>query len=150
MTCRYTHVNIVCKDWRALADFYIKVFGCTEKPPERDLRGSWVDDLTGLSQAHIQGVHLALPGYEGDGPSLELFTYDEAVQEMPSAINQVGFAHIAFAVDDVEAYMQQVLKHGGSPVGQTVEAEIALAGRISVVYVRDPEGNIIELQKWAE
>jgi len=150
MTCRYTHVNIVCKDWRALADFYIEVFGCTEKPPERDLRGSWLDDLTGLSQAHIQGVHLALPGYEGDEPSLELFTYDEAVQEMPSAINQVGFAHIAFAVDDVEAYMQQVLKHGGSPVGQTVEAEIALAGRICVVYVRDPEGNIIELQKWAE
>jgi predicted enzyme related to lactoylglutathione lyase len=150
MTCWYTHVNVVCKDWRSLADFYIEVFGCTEKPPERDIRGPWLDDLTGLSQAHIRGVHLVVPGYGDHGPTLELFTYDEAQKGQLSAINRVGFAHIAFAVDDVHKYLQSVLDHGGSLVGKAVEADIASAGRISVAYVRDPEGNIIELQKWSE
>jgi len=30
---KYTHTNLVARDWRRLADFYIKVFGCTPVPP---------------------------------------------------------------------------------------------------------------------
>ncbi len=30
---RYIHTNIVAEDWRSLADFYVKVFGCTPIPP---------------------------------------------------------------------------------------------------------------------
>jgi predicted enzyme related to lactoylglutathione lyase len=30
---RYVHTNIVAEDWRRLADFYAKVFGCTPVPP---------------------------------------------------------------------------------------------------------------------
>ena len=37
---RYVHTNIVTEDWRRHADFYVKVFGCTPFPPERDLSGS--------------------------------------------------------------------------------------------------------------
>ena len=59
---RYAHTNIVAKDWKALADFYIQVFGCTAKPPERDLAGEWLDKATGLHNAHLKGIHLPLPG----------------------------------------------------------------------------------------
>ena len=34
-------------------------------------------------------------------------------------------------------------------VGDLVTAEITNAGTITFVYMTDPEGNIIELQKWA-
>jgi len=37
MNIRYVHTNLIAKDWRKLADFYIKVLGCKEKKPERNL-----------------------------------------------------------------------------------------------------------------
>jgi len=33
-------------------------------------------------------------------------------------------------------------------VGQLVDAAIPGVGKITVVYAKDPEGNIIEIQKW--
>ena len=41
---RFVHTNLVARDWRRLARFYERVFGCTPVPPERDLAGQWVED----------------------------------------------------------------------------------------------------------
>ena len=62
MKAKYKHTNIVAKDWQALSRFYQDVFGCTVIPPERDLKGQWLDSGTGVSNAHVKGVHLLLPG----------------------------------------------------------------------------------------
>jgi len=67
--------------------------------------------------------------------------------ELPSA-NQCGFGHIAFAVDDVDEALQAVIA-GGSTVGNIVTTEVDGVGVLRVVYARDPEGNIVELQKWS-
>jgi len=145
---RYAHTNIVARDWRALADFYIRVFDCVPVPPERNLSGDWVDSLTSVEGAHIHGIHLRLPGYGGEGPTLEIFQYDPECEGPSPAINRPGLAHIAFAVDDVPAALDTVLDAGGSAVGETVTATITGAGSITLVYAADPEGNIIELQQW--
>jgi len=52
-------------------------------------------------------------------------------------------------VDDVEAAQAAVLEAGGAAVGELVALDVPGAGRIVFVYVTDPEGNIIELQKWS-
>ncbi|MBC8391437.1 MAG: VOC family protein [Deltaproteobacteria bacterium] len=65
-------------------------------------------------------------------------------------MNQPGFAHIAFAVDDVEVAQNAVIEAGGGVVGKRVSVEISEAGSITLVYAADPEGNIIELQKWSK
>ena len=36
---KYVHTNIVAEDWRALAGFYQRLFGCVPVPPERDYSG---------------------------------------------------------------------------------------------------------------
>ena len=149
MKTKFAHVNIISSDWRRLADFYIKVFDCRPKPPERNLAGGWVDDLTGLKEAHIKGMHLYLPGYENNGPTLEIFEYNKNLENDGREINLEGFGHIAFAVDDLEEKLKLFLDNGGSLLGKVIDAEIEGAGRISVVYAKDPEGNIVEIQKWA-
>ena len=30
---RFGHVNVITEDWRSLADFYTRVFGCEFVPP---------------------------------------------------------------------------------------------------------------------
>jgi predicted enzyme related to lactoylglutathione lyase len=146
---KYVHTNLIARDWKRLAGFYCEVFGCEPKGPERDLSAAWLDKVNGVPNAHLRGVHLRLPGYGDDGPTLEIFSYDQLVEgEMPRA-NECGFAHIAFAVDDVDQGLQAVIAAGGGTVGEVATAEVKGVGALRVVYARDPEGNIIELQKWS-
>src|SRR5262249_41837313 len=60
---KYVHTNLIARDWKRLVRFYIDVFGCEPRGPERDLSGSWLDRLTSLRNAHLRGIHLTLPGY---------------------------------------------------------------------------------------
>jgi predicted enzyme related to lactoylglutathione lyase len=145
---KYVHTNIVARDWRRLAQFYIEAFGCKPKPPERNLTGTWLDQATSLKGAHLRGIHLRLPGYSADGPTLEIFQYSRAKKGRASRINDPGFTHIAFSVKNVAKTLRKVEALGGGRVGHVVHAEIEGVGPINFVYARDPEGNIIELQKW--
>ncbi len=148
MPIKYVHTNIIAKDWESLADFYVKVFGCTPLNPKRDLAGEWVDRLTGIADCSIKGIHLALPGYT-DGPTLEIFSYQpEDCQTAEKTLNRFGFAHIAFHVDDVEETLQKLLAHGGTAQGAPVKNTYKELGELTVIYARDPEGNLIELQNW--
>jgi len=149
VNARYVHTNLIAQDWKRLAQFYERVFGCTPVPPERELAGQWLEDGTGVPGAEIRGIHLRLPGYGDAGPTLEVFQYNRQEQRPETAINCPGFAHIAFAVDDVEAAKEAVLAAGGGTVGQVVSLEVPGAGTVTFVYLTDPEGNILELQRWS-
>ena len=147
---RFAHVNLVAQDWRRLVQFYEHTLGCIPVPPERALSGQWLEEGTGVPGAEIRGMHLRLPGYGADGPTLEIFAYNRRAERAETAINRPGFAHIAFAVKDVEDAREAVLAAGGGEIGQVVTLDIPDAGRVTFVYLTDPEGNIIELQHWAE
>jgi predicted enzyme related to lactoylglutathione lyase len=148
MNARYEHTNLIAKDWRKLADFYQKLFGCTPVPPERDLSGSNMDAGTGIKGVHVHGMHLRLPGYGDNGPTIEIFGYDPLVERPNSALNQPGFGHLAFSVDNVESAQKSVLDAGGKAVGEIVTVQIASGSKVTWCYVTDPEGNILELQSW--
>ena len=152
MGIRYAHTNIVARDWRRLADFYIEVLDCEPVLPERDYRGEMIGKIAGLRPepgAALNGIHLRLPGHGENGPTLEIFQYepDGAGYEIQS--DTKGFSHIAFAVDDVKAVTAKFLDRGGSEVGEYVEMDVDGAGHIKLHYLADPEGNIVELQAWS-
>ncbi len=146
---KYVHTNIVAQDWKRLARFYEQVFGCTLVPPERKLSGRWLEEGTGIPDAQIRGVHLRFPGHGNDGPTLEIFQYNHQEDRLDTAINRPGFAHIAFAVDDIETARDTVIEAGGKIIGKTVSLEVSGAGKVTFVYLTDPEENIIELQHWS-
>ncbi len=148
IAARYAHTNLIARDWRSLARFYQEVFGCTPVPPERDFQGPQFDALTGFSGARLRGMHLRLPGYGDAGPTLELFEYTPAQAKPEAAVNRHGYGHIAFVVDDVALACDAVVQAGGRPIGAIVTLEIAGGARVTVCYMTDPEGNIIELQSW--
>ncbi len=147
---KYSHTNLIAKDWRQLASFYTELFGCIVVPPERDFQGPSLDAGTGIPAAHLQGAHLRLPGYGDEGPTLEIFTYNVLETRPDTAVNRPGFGHIAFGVEDVAGARQAVLMAGGRAVGETVTLQVATGARVTWCYVTDPEGNIIELQSWSK
>ena len=147
---KFAHVNLVAEDWRRLAEFYTDVFGCTPLPPERDFSGDDLDRGTGVPGARLTGMHLLLPGCGDNVPTLEIFHYSVFAESNGKVVNRPGFGHIAFVVDDVEAASNEVLRHGGSAVGEIVTMKVETGPKVTWCYVRDPEGNIIELQSWVD
>lgn len=143
---RYVHTNVIAHDWRALAGFYESVFGCMPVPPERDYSGEDIAAGTGVRGASLQGVHLRLPGCGDNGPTLEIFTYSQLADGPVPEVNRPGLAHIAFAVASVDGARSAVLASGGQSVGDIVTLTTSEGTRVTWCYVRDPEGNVIELQ----
>jgi len=69
-------------------------------------------------------------------------------ENLPSVPHRKGFGHIAFEVEDVAKVLEEVLLHGGSKQGEISGKFIEGVGYITLIYAKDPEGNIIELQNW--
>lgn len=145
---RYAHTNLIARDWRRLSSFYSRVFGCVEKPPRRQQSGDWLARGTGVPGAALEGVHLVLPGWGSEGPTLEIYSYSK-VEEAPLPVaNRCGFGHLAFEVESVEQTAGLIEQHGGSLAGEVTRQEIDGVGWLSFVYARDPEGNLLEIQSW--
>ncbi len=146
---KYQHTSIVAHNWRAVARFYQDVFGCQPIPPERNYAGAWVRDVTDVPDVSLCGMHLRLPGYGDNGPTLEIFQYSRVEDGLAPAANRRGFTHIAFHVEDVSAARSAVLEAGGRDLGKLHTMEVPDVGVITLIYMTDPEGNIIELQNWS-
>lgn len=145
---RYTHTNIIAKDCTRLINFYKKVFHCRSIGEKYDSRGDFVDKMAGISNAHIVGENLVLPGYGEDGPKLEILSYDEMVYSGNYRPNRCGIAHLAFEVDDAEKTLHEMLQEGGSQIGELIKAEQEDGKTAVLVYAADCEGNIVELQSF--
>lgn len=148
MGIKFVHVNIISKDWKILADFYMKVFECKPLWPERNLSGGWLDKATSIKNAHVSGIHLRLPGFEVNSPTLEIFQYAKNNPPHEKKVNSEGIGHLAFRVDDVKSILEKILINGGKQIGNITTQEIKDVGTITFVYTSDPEGNIIEIQNW--
>ncbi|ETO13134.1 hypothetical protein RFI_24244 [Reticulomyxa filosa] len=158
----FRHTNLVVKDWKKASDFYSKVFGMSIVPPVRDLKGCWLDKGVGYKEATIKGCHMRLPGFDHlsdkDCPTLEIFEYNNITNSMnnkesnpPKHVYRPGFGHIAFHVDNVMLACEKVLKNGGSVLNENSNISSFSVNdktTITFAYVRDIEGNIIELQNY--
>lgn len=143
---KYSHTNIISKDWEKLSRFYQKVFDCVPLEPRRDYTGPWIENLVGIDGVRVVGEHIALPGYGEGGPTLEIFTYSVPGTKGPLAVNDYGFAHICFEIDRVPgtltATLDRLLEEGGSILSTFPREQWE---NMKCVYAKDPEGNIVEI-----
>lgn len=144
------HVNLVVHDLPAMVEFYRDALGLGVTR-EVSIRGEWIDAVVGLSGVEADVVYLDAP--EG-GARLELIQY-RAPQRPPeligeSAANTPGLRHLAFRVRDIDATVARLRElevRFLSGVQQVPESQVTYAGgaRKRLVYLRDPEGNLLEL-----
>ncbi len=141
---KFGRVSMVARDTDRLADFYKAVFGCKDTGERRHLSGERVSRGNGVPGCEIYAAWLSLPGV--DGPFLEIFQYKTIEERATPPVNQPGYGHISFHVEDIQAAVDAVMAAGGAPLGQITDLGTPEAP-VLCVYVRDPEGNVVELEQ---
>lgn len=141
---KFAHLSVVARDAKRLAAFYRSVFGCTDLRPGTTLSGEIVSRGNGVRNSEIYSIWLTLPGVEG--PFLEIHEYSETRDRPWPAVNQPGYGHLAFEVDDIRAVRDAIIRDGGQDQGELIELG-PFDASFRAMYMRDPEGNVIELEE---
>lgn len=141
---RLSHVSLTARDAKALSSFYKEAFGLADLRPPRRLCGETVSRGNGLANSDIYVVWLSPP--ETARPFLEIMQYDHTLDRSVPAVNEPGFGHLAFEVPDLSDTLEKVLRLGGKLQGKNANFGTKEDPHL-IVYVRDPEENIIELEQ---
>lgn len=141
---KFGHISMVARDTDHLADFYKAVFGCKDTVERWTMSGEAISRGNGVPNCEIYAAWLNLPGI--DGLFLEILQYRKILDRPVPSVNQPGYGHMAFEVEDIHATLDAVVEAGGMLLGEITDLGTAQAP-VSCVYVRDPEGNVIELEQ---
>lgn len=142
------HVNIVVRDMKHMLAFYCDTLGM-KITKSVTISGDWVEAIAGLKGVVADVVYIEMSA----GPRIELIKYVSPTgADLPenTVANTIGLRHVAFKVDDISAAYEHFKTRGVVFVSrpQTVpDEQVKYAGgvRKSLVYFRDPEGNLLEL-----
>lgn len=132
---RFLHVNINSKDWTKTLSFYSKVLETSSTGFERDYKGDFIENLTGIKGIEVKGSHLSLPGYNEGGPTFEIFTYNHFSKKGPLDTFDTGRIAVGFSVLDLRSSVGKIVQEGG----------IVLEEHDNTVILKDPEGNLLLL-----
>jgi catechol 2,3-dioxygenase-like lactoylglutathione lyase family enzyme len=144
---RLSHISLTARNADQLAAFYRKVFGFKDLSQPKRLSWQVVSRGNGLPGSEIYAIWLQIS--EDGGPFLEIMEYSETVSRPIPAVNEPGFGHLAFTFADLKECVKNVLTYGGSLQGEIVNFGTEKRPCL-IVYVRDPEGNILELEDASE
>jgi glyoxylase I family protein len=105
-----------------------------------EVRGDWADTAVGLDGNHARIAMLQTP--DGHG-RLEFFEYlhPTAIETEPTLPNEIGMHRVAFAVEDIDAALAVVARHGYGPLRGVADYQ----GVYRLAYVRGPSGIIVML-----
>ncbi|MEY7849497.1 VOC family protein [Natrarchaeobius sp. A-rgal3] len=129
------HVGITVDDLEETLPFYRDVLGFPVAD-RFDVSGEAFSTVVGVEGASAEFVHL-----EAGGVRVELVEYGFDATEMPTpTLERPGASHVGFAHEDVETFYEGLPED----VPTTSEPQTTASGS-TVLFVRDPEGNLVEL-----
>lgn len=134
-TIRTHHFGVTVTDLDALEAFYRDVLGL-DVLTRFTVSGEGFADGVGVENARGRFVHL-----DGGGARIELVEYDPEGPARPTGnVNEPGVAHLGFAVDDLDTFYE------GLPTAvETVSSPRTTESGTRICFLRDPEGNLVEV-----
>ena len=147
---RLRHVALMVRSLDRMLPFYRDTLGFTVKKDVK-IGGAEFQAGTGLAGAAARCVHLSI---SGSPVELELFEFDPPHNEIEPTIpgiNDKGFRHIAFVVKNMKQAVAKLKTAGIIFHTEPVRFSSPEHSKgVCFVYLRDPEGNIIELNEIPE
>ncbi|HSS14840.1 MAG TPA: VOC family protein [Rhizomicrobium sp.] len=122
------HVTIRCAQLQRTRDFYVELMGLTDgERPDFPFRGHWLY-LGGIPVVHLVEASDTAGAWGRD-------------TVIPKAEEGTGsFDHVAFRGDDFQAMRAKLQK-----AGMTFKERVVPGGRLSQLFVPDPEGVLVEI-----
>ncbi|MFG2646929.1 VOC family protein [Streptomyces sp. NPDC048436] len=132
-------VRLLVTDFSACYHFYAEVLGL--KPQSGAVEGPYekFSPATGSAGIALQDRSMMARFLGGTGELGELGESGELVE--PATGHR---SLVVLRVDDLDAYCAQITERGGT----IAHGPTPLTDRMRVAHLKDPEGNLVELQEW--
>ncbi len=129
------HVGITVSDLDRAVDFYTDTFGL-DVVAEFSVGGEAFAEAVGVAGASAAFAHL-----DAGDTVVELVEYEpEGAGTTTATLNQPGATHLGLSVDDVDTFYSDLATEV-----ETVSPPRTTESGTTVLFVRDPEGNLIEV-----
>jgi catechol 2,3-dioxygenase-like lactoylglutathione lyase family enzyme len=136
---RMDHVGVVVDDLAAAVDFFERLG--LEVEGEAELGGELVNRVLGLEGVRTEVAMMQTPDGHGRLELTKFHTPPAQGADGDPPPNAVGLRHVTFAVDDLNAVLDDLRDRGFELVGELVNYQ----DTYWLCYVRGPEGIIVEL-----
>ncbi|MDF9744325.1 VOC family protein [Natrinema salsiterrestre] len=134
------HVGITVSDLEETLAFYRDVLGLAVAN-RFSVGGEAFADAVDVEGASADFAHL-----EADGARIELVEYEpEARGSPPAGLNQPGATHVGLSVADLEAFAEALPEDV-----PTISEPRTTESGTTIMFLRDPEGNLIEVLEPSE
>jgi catechol 2,3-dioxygenase-like lactoylglutathione lyase family enzyme len=143
MVRRFDHVTVVVTDMEKAKKFF-GLLGF-EEVMSVVISGERFSDYMAVKGIEAEHVTLALanayPRVE-----VQLLKYrhpDPLLDANITNLSRIGFNHVCFAVDDMEAELQKLRAHGIRPLNEVLDFHDR-----KLIFIPGPEGVTLELSEW--
>jgi glyoxylase I family protein len=143
-TARLTHIGLCVADLDRSLRFYVEGMGFEE------IGRMTTDEPDSGRILEVAGAAVELVYLTRDGFRIELIAFSEPGVEVPAErrpVNRVGLTHLAFRVDDLDAWCERIRAAGGTILEHT--ASRFVTGNRGIMAV-DPDSTRIELIERAQ
>ena len=141
MVKNFDHITVVVRDIKAAKSFFA-LLGF-EEIQSSVISGKAMEDYMGVKDIEADHITLAIENPHAEVQLLH-YRHPNAIVDADSAnLNKLGFNHICFAVDDIEAEVRRLMAAG-----------VRLRNRImefhnrKLVFLCGPEDVTVELAQW--
>ena len=136
---RMDNVGIVVENLDAAIEFFTELGLYLEG--RMPIEGEWAEGVTGLPGMRVEIAMMRTP----DGHSrieLSRFLAPPVIADHRNApVNALGYLRVMFTVEDIDATLARLVKHGAQLVDKVTQYENAYR----LCYIRGPEGILIGL-----
>jgi catechol 2,3-dioxygenase-like lactoylglutathione lyase family enzyme len=145
MIRRIDHINISVSDLETTKRFFTELLGF-EVRQEGYLEGEWMDRTVGLKDVKARFTKLVIPGTETSIELIQYFNPPGSRDAETGKANTIGFRHIAFEVENIEAVYDRLHK-----AGVKLFSDIQLYNeKKKLCYFYGPDDIILELAEYSE
>jgi catechol 2,3-dioxygenase-like lactoylglutathione lyase family enzyme len=135
------HTGITVSSLEDALHFWVEVLGFEILMRDTFAPGEFITQVTGISGA---AVELAM--VRGGDHTIELLQYSvpEGQQTYKPRPCDIGSMHVCLLTDDIDSMLKRVAAAGWNAVGVTQTVDAGPKKGMRVMYVRGPDGTMVE------
>jgi hypothetical protein len=122
----------------------MNVMKCESLREPKMVSGEKVSRGNGISNSEIYTIWLTFP--ELERPFLEIHEHKVTHDRDQPRVNEPGFGHLSFQMEDISVVLAEIIQAGGAQIGEITDFGTPDKPFL-IAYARDPEGNVLELEQ---